>query len=161
MHCFQQVYTKKPQVDGVRQVDTRHNDDTLNSGVNAFRLCSLSVSLNTLPSQCHDRYTYGRMVELVYILRTLMWNQGAFHLGGLPKGDATIALVCCMLLPVIKAAIVCILPADCQTCKKHLYSLLICASAIPLWQVVEPWKATCFAATSPVHTTVLEARPVL
>lgn len=76
----------------------------------------------------------------MYILRNLMWNQGAFHLRGLPKGDATVVLVCCMLLPVIKAAIVCILPADCQTCKNGLCSLLICASAISLAKWLSPGR---------------------
>lgn len=94
-------------------------------------LFSVSVWLNTPLLQCHDRYTYAED-ELVYIFRNLMWNQETFHLRGLPKGDATIALACCMLLPVIKAAIVCILSADYQACRKNLCSLLICASAISL-----------------------------
>lgn len=76
----------------------------------------------------------------MYIIRNLVWNQGAFHPRGLPKGDATIALACCMLPPVNKAAMVCILPADCQKCKKSLCSLLICVSAISLVKWLSPGR---------------------
>lgn len=51
LYCFQQVYTKKPQVDGSRQVDARHNDDILKSGVNASRLFSLFLS-RSIPFRC-------------------------------------------------------------------------------------------------------------
>lgn len=94
-------------------------------------LFSVSVWLNTPLLQCHDRYTYAED-ELVYIFRDLMWIQETFHLRGLPKGDATIALACCMLLPVSKAAIVCILPADYQACKRTFAHCLFVPVPFPL-----------------------------